>query len=339
MLYNDVRPLLAAKFNKEYGTKFTFDELNILALDDNVMPDTSAYNTMVTLEHVGYEPLTVFYNRGNFADSIPKGIDILLPDNSYNTVAKILPLVMYKYDLGLTPKDIVDAPVEYVNGYVNVVVKPDINFSNACILPIRILIGAVADDSKPIVDVTFKSRFGGLEARPDIFQKVFESKITSLHRYGSDSTIGHLLTAQTDYTPVAHILKNVVPYELYYSTIVLNSNAYGLLGLVLNAMSSVDGNDYRLLSHEVGVGLPNIYPAYNGPVDGLSGQFLKYTILAGENLDGVSADVGGLAAAVKLANREFTHVLIMETWVPNSATPSAYQAKPSFLICHYNLGK
>jgi len=328
-LYNDVRPIIAGQFNKQYKTNLTFDQLKIEDLANNEIPDMLKYNTVITVSGAGKEPLAVFYNRYPISDIVDTKQTLLMPSKNNSSVHAMLPTINKRFGLDLTVDEVDDVPIELVVGDVTVAIKDSINFTTGSSFTFKLDFntGTVYDG----VPVYCRTLYNNGRIRADIYQRCCSDSTYAGYMYGTKTSFPGLITANVDYTPIAYILKNVGISEQWYEDNRVSREPGYTLGHVLAAMRTIDGNPYIndwWYHNPDPFGTFCWMPVYNGPTKNCKGLACRLAQVDMTNW----IDTPDLLAAIDLVNTEYDNVLIMR--------PSPYTKNSGFkmthMICHYN---
>lgn len=328
--YTDVRSLIAHRFNSEYGTDLKFEQLVIDSIQSNDIPDMLQYNTIITVSGANKDPLSVFYNRFDIKTyvSMPK-IELQLPSNADGTLAQLLPYVNDLLGLDLTADEIVPGnySVEKTEFTIRFTIADSINFIRDSYFDITVAAGyRLHKGNLHCPPVDFKSPRGFY--KPDIYQA--PNELSGYSRYGTDRSMPALVSAHIDYTPVAHILRNICAPESYST----NSDGHvritnGNMAQLMSALRSVDGNQYTVSSRDIT--LYFTWVVYNGPTKearGYSTRLYSYDHIP------VYIEPKEMLAAYDMVDESYDNVLIMTTLDGNSN----YTMKVAHLLFHYNGG-
>lgn len=328
-LYNDVRPIIAGQFNKQYKTDLTFDQLKIEDLANNEIPDMLKYNTVITVSGAGKEPLAVFYNRYPISDVVDTKQTLLMPSKNNDSVHAMLPTLNKRFGLDLSVTEVEDAPIDLAIGDVTVVIKDSINFiaGSSFTFKLDFNTGTVYNG----VPVFCQTLYNNGRMRADIYQLNCSDANYPEYMYGTKSSFPGLVTANVDYTPIAYILRNVGISEQWYVDNRVHYEPGGTLGHVFAAMRTIDGNPYvndwfNSAGNQFGVYC--WMPIYNGPTKDCRGLACRLA-----QVDMTQwLDTSERLAAIDLVNTDYDNVLIMR--------PSPYGRnlglKMTHMICHYN---
>lgn len=319
-LYIDPMVFFADQYTKATNVPVGPDDIVIeyvSTVPNYYPPESRVKNTMA---RVMYDklPVIVFYDRVSiaryvWADMAPA---ISLPSDAKGNVRELIPRINQAYGLSLTPEEIEDDRYEITSSLTSVVVR----LSQSC---------------RYFLPESFTVKIGGVyEVVGDVVQHVpfdinyhpFIYKELEASRTGDRAVSSSFhLTAKNDYTPVADILRGI-DFPSAAGAII---NYTGLHGVLVNALKSVDGLDWNVVS--VGASnkqsMYNAYVLYNGPTDMARGSNVMYS--------GVLPD---FSATLDLVNPEFDNVLIMGLYWNAVTYPYTghHQQTLSGCLFHYN---
>ena len=289
----------------------------VTAVPNYYPPENRVKNTMARIMYDKL-PVIVFYDRVSISRYVWAAMSpaISLPSDAKGNMRELLPRINQAYGLSLTPEEIEDDQYVISSSLTSVVVR----LSQSCryFLPesFTVKIGGVYE----VVDDVVQHVPFDIDYHPFIYKEL------EVSRTGDRAVASSFhLTAKTDYTPVADILRG-----MYFPTqggAIINYE--GLHGVLVNALKSVDGLDWNVVS----VGSPNkqslfnAYVLYNGPTEMARGSNVLYT--------GVLPD---FSATLDLVNPEFDNVLIMGLYWNGIAYPYTghHQQTLSGCLFHYN---
>lgn len=280
-------------------------------------PENRVKNTMARIMYDKL-PVIVFYDRVSITRYVwpATAPSISLPSDAKGMVRELLPRINQAYGLSLVPEEIEDDQYVISSSLTSVVVR----LSQSCryFLPesFTVKIGGVYE----VVDDVVQHVPFDIDYHPFIYKEL------EVSRTGDRAVASSFhLTAKTDYTPIADILRGM-NFPTAGGAIV---NYEGLHGVFVNALKSVDGLDWNV----VGVGssnqqsMFNAYVLYNGPTDMARGSNVIYS--------GVLPD---FSATLDLVNPEFDNVLILGLYWNGVAYPYTGHHSQTLSGClfHYN---
>lgn len=319
----DPRNLIAKAYNREKGTDIKWSDLSIDSFGDNIIPGNTN-NTMITVSYGAFGSVTIYYNRYPISDHITWSTkDLLaLPAVVTGKVRDLLPQINARFGLTLTASEIEDTTYPLPTGTafdITITIADSYAFTKGSKFTVSVNAGYKMIDGLCCQDITMTD--GARNLRPDIFQVINESSDYS--RYGSNRVAPWTLTANVDYTPIAHILRNVGVVDAYsYDTRVVNSQK-GFWAQFVAAVKSVDGNPWVNQSAGLAHNLHAALPVYNGPVAGAKGYACRVY---------ASYDSWLANSTCDLTNPKYDNVLVM-------LAVSGYMndnMKANFMLFHYN---
>lgn len=328
--YVDVRELIIKRFNSEYGTDLTFDQLDIDSIQANDIPDMLAYNTIITVSGAGKDPLSIFYNRFDIKTVVGTAkIDFQLPSNADGTIHQLIPLINQRFGLNLTATEVQVGTYTTVNTEfkITVTIAESINFITDSFFELTVAANHQLHMGVlhcPPVDF----RTPRAICKPDIYQ--CPNELSSYSRYGTDRAMPALISAHVDYTPIAHILRNICAQEGYaqsdYAKVRITN---GNIAHLMSAIRSVDGNPYTISSRDIT--LYFTYIVYNGPTKNARGYATR--LYEYPNYPSYFETKEAMQS-FDMVDESFDNVLIMTTLDGSSN----YTLKVAHMLFHYNGG-
>lgn len=285
-------------FNLQHGTTLTWADLEVRSL---VTPDftyPASYRSNNTLVTLGYKDkvLNIAYDRIPVTDvlAIPEGLKFALPKTANGSSKQLAPYLGRVLGIDFTERDFVD------NQYVL-----DSNLSSITLTIASTSLRWVAGGTISLtLPWRYRLRNGQCEMMPITLSLSPDQWATDNIKYtqlDGNRASTHLLTASCDYTPVAHLLRAIVPIDGYTNDARLIKNDNGFDGALAAAIGSVDGVPWVIKTAASAFNLWGAWPLYNGPVSGARGWFLRtYT-----------TDTADIVGARELINPKFTHVLVL----------------------------
>lgn len=316
-----INPLLffADQYSKATNTIVGPDDIivdYVSTIPNYYPPDKRVKNTMARITHDKL-PVIVFYDRVSISRYVwaAAAPAISLPSTAKGYVRELLPRINQAFGLSLMPEEVEDDTYIINSSLASVVVR----LSQTCryFLPesFTVAIGGVYEVVNEVVQhVPFDIGY-----HPFVYKELEDSRTGTRNIPSSFH-----LTARTDYSPVADILRNmtsgspgqIVSYD-------------GINSILVNALKSVDGLDWNVVS--IGSPAPqslfNAYVLYNGPTEMACANNVMYT--------GVLPD---FSATLDLVNSEFDNVLIMGLYWNGISYPYTGHHSQTLSGClfHYN---
>lgn len=315
----DIKQQFVDSFNADSGLSLTYSDLKVqgpVAVDATYPPAYRTKNTVITFSYQD-KILNVSYDRIAIENTlgVPGGVTIALPFDTDGTTHKLLDEVSKRLGEPITPLDIVNETfdVSKLPGTIELTVAST---------SLRWLPG-----TKLLLNVkgTYRIVDGVCEQVPLVFSYTpdsYEAEGVAVNQKNGLRTHPVFNTGQFDYTPIAHLFRNLRSLPTYSTTGANIINLYTINNVMVEALRSVDNIPWIITTNVAY--MYNLYAAwvvYNGPTEGAKAALIRsYTV-----------DPNELVAALDIRETEFDNVMLLRL-------NTTYNTKslPALLPIHYN---